>query len=71
MHFPYDVVILVYVERLNNTIKCTVVNEGATTYVMYMDRWKGLFSCVLSKLMTMLIVFDVHSFQQHVIIPSL
>ena len=34
--FPY------HVEGMNNTIKCTVIDEGVTTFVMSLAYWKGL-----------------------------
>ena len=33
-HLPYYVSLLIHVECLNNTIKCTFIDEGATTFVM-------------------------------------
>ena len=53
------------------TIKRTVIDEGATTSVMYLSCWKGLGSPELSKLVTMLIAFDGRSFRPHDILPSL
>ena len=38
---------------------------------MYLSCWKGLGSLELSKLVTMLTVFDGRSFRQHGILPSL
>ena len=63
--------LLVHVECLNNTIKCTVIDEGATDSVMSLSCWKGLGSPTLSNLGTMLTAFDGRSFWPHGILPSL
>ena len=68
---PYYVSLLIHVECLNNTIKCTVIDEGATTSVMSSSCWKGLGSPELSQSATMLIAFDGRSFRPHRILPSL
>ena len=68
---PYHVDFLVHVECMNNTIKCTVVDEGVAASVMSLACWKGLSSPTLLKSMTMLTAFDRHLFQLHGIIPSL
>ena len=70
-HFPYYVSLLIHVECLNMTIKRTVIDEGAATYVMYVSCWKGLGSPKLSQSANMLISFDGRSFYPHEIIPSL
>ena len=67
----YYVSLLVHVEYLNNTIKRTVIDEGATTSVMSLAHWKGLGSPMLSKSGTMLTSFDGRYFQLHGILPSL
>ena len=54
---PYYVSLLVHVECMNNTIKRTVIDEGAATFVMSLACWKGLGSPTLSKYGTMLTVF--------------
>ena len=69
--FPYHVVFLVHVECLNNTIKCTVIDEGVAVLVMSLSCWKGPGLPTLLKSMTMLTTFDGCSFQPHDIIPSL
>ena len=69
--FPYYVSLLVHVECLNNTIKCTLIDEGTAASVMYFSCWKGLGSPALSKLGNMLTLFDGRSFQLHDILPSL
>ena len=38
-HLPYYVSLLVHIECLNNTIKCTVINEGAVAFMMSMSCW--------------------------------
>ena len=57
-HLPYHVALLVHVECMNNTIKCMVIDEGITAYVMSLSCWKGLGSPGLSKYGTMLTAFD-------------
>ena len=69
--FPYYVSLLVHAECVNNTIKCTVIDEGAAASVMSLSCWKGLGSPTLSKLGNMLTAFDGRSFQLHDILPSL
>ena len=69
--FPYYVSLLIHVECLNMTIKCTIVDEGTNTSVMSLSCWKGLGSLELSQSYTMLDSFDGRSFQPHGILPSL
>ena len=69
--FPYYVSLLIHVECLNMTIKCTMIDEGAVTSVMSLSCWKGLGSPKLSKSATMLTTFDGRSFRPHGILPSL
>ena len=63
--------LLIHVECLNNTIMCTVIDEGTATFVMYLDCWKGLGSPTLSKSTNMLTAFDGRLFRPHGILPSL
>ena len=56
---------------MNNTIKCSVIDEGVVSYVMSLAYWKGLCSPTLSKSRTMLNSFDGRSFWSHGILPSL
>ena len=63
--------LLIHVECLNNTIKHTVIDEGAAASVMSLSCWKGLGSPKLSIFATMLTDFDGRSVQSHRIIPSL
>ena len=53
------------------TIKCTMVDEGATTSVMSLLCLKVLGSSELSQSATMLNSFNGISFQPHGILPSL
>ena len=69
--FPYYVSLLIHVECLNKTVKCTVIDEGATASVMSLVCWKGLGSPKLSKTTAMLTAFDGRSFRSHGILPSL
>ena len=69
--FPYHVAFLVHVECLNNTIKCTIIDEGVVTSMVSLACRKCLGSPVLSKSMTMLTVFVGRPFWPPNIIPSL
>ena len=69
--FPYYISLLIHVECLNNTIMCTVIDEGVVASVMSLSCWKGLGSPVLSQSSNMLITFDGRSFRSHEILPSL
>ena len=68
---PYYVSLLIHVECLNMTIKCTVIDEGTAAFVMSLSCWKGLGSPELSKSVTMLSAFNGRSFSPHGILPSL
>ena len=48
-----------------------MIDEGATASVMSLSCWKGLGSPELSKLVTMLTMFDGRSFRLHGILPSI
>ena len=67
----YYVSLLIHVECLNNIIKSTVIDEGATASVMSLSCWKGLGSPILSKYTNMLNALGGRSFPLHGIIPSL
>ena len=69
--FPYYVSLLIHVECLNTTFKCTMIDEGTAASVMSLSCWKGLGSPQLSQFATMLTAFDGRSFQPHGILPSL
>ena len=69
--FPYYVSLLIHVKCLNNTVKCTVIDEGVVASVMSLSCWKGLGYPELSQSATMLTDFDGRSFRPHRIIPSL
>ena len=70
-HLPYYVFLLIHVECLNNTIKCTIIHEGVATSMMFFSCWEGLGSPKLSQSSTMLTTFDGRSFRPHGILPSL
>ena len=53
-HFPYYVSLLIHVECLNMTVKCTMIDEGTVVSMMSLSCWKGLGSLELSKSSTML-----------------
>ena len=63
--------LLVHLECLGITVKCTVIDKGAVASVIYLSYWKGLDSLELSKSATMLTAFDGRSFRLHDILPSL
>ena len=63
--------LLIHVECLNNTVKHTVIDEGASTSVMSLSCWKGLGSPNLSQYSTMLTPFYGRSFRPHGILLSL
>ena len=63
--------LLIHVECLNMTVKCTVIDKGTAASVMSLSCWKGLGSPELSKYETMLIAFYGRSFGPHGILPSL
>ena len=69
--FSYYVSLLIHIECLNMTVKRTVIDEGATSSVMYLSCWKGLGSLEISKSVTMLTTFDGRYFRPHGILPSL
>jgi hypothetical protein len=69
-HLPYHVAFHIHVESMNITIKRVVIDEGASTSVMYLFCWKDIGSPSLSQSMTMLTTFDGCSFRPHGIIPS-
>ena len=50
--------LLIHVECLNMTVKCTMIDEGDAASVMSLSCWKGLGSPELSKSATMLTAFD-------------
>jgi hypothetical protein len=52
------------------TIKCVVVDEGATTCVVSLAYWKSLGAPTLFKSSNMLTSFDGHSFYPHSILPA-
>ena len=63
--------LLIHVECLNNTIMCTVIDEGVVSFVMSLLCWKGLGSPTLSQSATILTTFYGKSFRPHGILPSL
>jgi hypothetical protein len=67
---PYHVAFQIHVEYMNVTIKCIVIDEGASTSVMSLACWKAIGSPPLSQSMTMLTAFDGHSFRPHGILPT-
>ena len=70
-HFSYHVALLIHMECMKNTIKCTMTDEGIAGFVMSLACWKGLGSPTLSISRTMLTNFDGIYFWPHGILPSL
>ena len=68
---PYYMSLLINVECLKNTVKHTVIDEGATTSVMSLSCWEGLGSPKLSQSATMLTDFNGIYFRPHRILTSL
>ena len=64
-HLPYHVAFQIHVEYTKNTIKHTVIDEGAAMCVMSLTYWKSIGSLTLSQTMTMLTAFDDRSFYPH------
>ena len=56
--FPYYLSLLIHVECLNMTVKCTIIDEGVAASVMSLSCCKGLGSLELSQSATMLIDFN-------------
>ena len=56
--FPYYVSLLIHVECLNMTFKCTMIDEGAAASVMSLSCSKGLDSPMLYQFSNMLTYFN-------------
>jgi hypothetical protein len=69
-HLPYHMAFQMHVDYSNYTIKRIVIDEGVATCVMSLTCWKVIGSPTLSQYLTMLIVFDGHSFHPHSIVPT-
>jgi hypothetical protein len=69
-HFPYHVAFQIHVEGMNVTIKHTLIDEGASTFIMSLSCWKSIGSLPISQSMIMLTTFDGHSFKSHGILPT-
>jgi hypothetical protein len=65
LDFQIDVVVH------NQQIHHTILDEGASTCVMYLSCWKGLKSPTLNKSPTMLHAFDGRGFHPHRLLQSL
>ena len=68
---PYHVALLVHVECMKNTIKCTVIDEYVPASMVSLACWKGLGFPMLSRSGIMLTHFDGIYFRPHGILPSL
>jgi hypothetical protein len=55
----------------NQHIHHTILDEGASTYVMSLAYWKGLKSLGLNQSPTMLKAFDGQGFRPHGLLQSL
>jgi hypothetical protein len=60
----------IHVECMDIIVKCTIVDEGASTSVMSLSCWKSIGSPQISQSMTMLTTFDGRSFRPHGILPT-
>jgi hypothetical protein len=73
-HLPYHVVFQIVVAHPTKTftwnIFYTVVDEGASTYVMSLACWKAIGQPTFSPSPTLLTAFNSHSFRPHGIVPS-
>jgi hypothetical protein len=61
-HLTYHVAFQIYVDYSKYTIKRIVIDEGAPTCMMSLTCWKFIGSPTLSQSLTMLTMFDGHSF---------
>jgi hypothetical protein len=69
-HFPYHMAFQIHVEYTEFTIKGNAIDEGVATCVISLTYWKSIDSPTLSQFMTMLTIFDGHSFRAHKSIPT-
>jgi hypothetical protein len=69
-HVAFQIVVAHTTKTFTRNIFCTVVNEGASTFVMSLACWKAIGKPVLSSSPTLLTAFDSRSFRPHGIIPS-
>jgi hypothetical protein len=69
-HVEFHIVVAHPMKYFTLNIFCTVVDEGASTYVMSLACWKTIGQPILSLSPTFLTSFDVHSFRKNGIIPS-
>ena len=59
---PYYMSLFIHVECLNMTVKCTMIDKGATVSVMSLSCWKGLGSPKFLNLLTCLLPLMVYHF---------
>jgi len=69
-HLPYHAAFQIHVENMKITIKCTVIDEGASTSTMSLAYWKSIGSPPFYQSMTMLTTFDGYYFRPHMILPT-
>jgi hypothetical protein len=69
-HVVFQIVVAYPMKTFAWNIFCTVVDEGASTFVMSLACWKVVGQPVLYPSRTLFTAFDGRSFQPHGIIPS-
>jgi hypothetical protein len=69
-HVAFQIVVAYTMKTFTRNIFRTVVDEGASTCVMYLVCWKAIGQPILSLSPTLLTAFDGHLFRPHGIIPS-
>jgi hypothetical protein len=69
-HVAFQIVVTYTTKKFTRNIFRIVVDEGASTCVMYLACWKAINQPIFSMSPTLLIAFDGLSFQPHGIIPS-
>ena len=58
-------------KSIGKIIRCTILDEGASTSVKYLSCWRAIGSPKINRSPTTLKDFDGHGFQPYVLLPSL
>jgi hypothetical protein len=69
-HVAFKIVVAYTTKTFTWNIFCMMVDEGASTCVMYLACWKAIGQHVLSPSPTLFTAFNGHSFLPHGTIPS-
>jgi hypothetical protein len=69
-HLPYHMAFQIHVDYKKVTIKCIVIDEGASTSVMFLACWKAIVSLPLSQSMAIVGSFHRCSFRTIGILPT-